>query len=169
MFAQDKWTVKRLTLNAGIRFDYLDIYFPETTLGPAPLTPTRNLRFPEQKWVSFKDITPRLGGAVDVFGNGKTAFKMALNKYVIAQGLQGIYGDSGAPVEPSRQHRLADLERQPVSGRRPTALATTFPIANCQSAGQRRMRDHVHTIVRTADSSTTYDTGGAQWVERASQ
>jgi hypothetical protein len=98
VFAQDKWTVKRLTLNAGIRFDYLDIYFPETTLGPAPLTPTRNLRFPEQEWVSFKDITPRLGGAVDVFGNGKTAFKMALNKYVIAQGLQGIYGDSGAPA-----------------------------------------------------------------------
>ena len=130
MFAQDKWTVKRLTLNAGIRFDYLDIYFPETSLGPAPLTPTRNLRFPEQEWVSFKDITPRLGGAVDVFGNGKTAFKMALNKYVIAQGLQGIYGDSGAPA-----NRLANsITRTWNDNLFPSAThgaATTFPIAIC--------------------------------------
>ena len=33
-----------------------------------------------------------------MFGNGKTAFKMAIDKYIIAQGLQGIYGDSGAPA-----------------------------------------------------------------------
>lgn len=98
LYAQDRWTYKRLTLNGGIRFDYLNIRFPETQLGPAPLVPTRNLTFPASDWVSFKDITPRFGGVIDVFGTGKTAVKVALNKYVVAQGLQGTYGDSGQPA-----------------------------------------------------------------------
>jgi hypothetical protein len=33
-FAQDKWTMKRLTLNVGVRYDTLDLHFPGTHLGP---------------------------------------------------------------------------------------------------------------------------------------
>ena len=28
LYAQDRWTVKQLTLNAGVRFDYFTNYFP---------------------------------------------------------------------------------------------------------------------------------------------
>jgi len=42
--------------------------------------------------------------AYDVFGNGKTAVKTALNKYGTAQGLQGNYGDTANPV-----NRLANI------------------------------------------------------------
>ena len=31
---------------------------------------------------SYKDITPRLGGAYDVFGNGRTAREVQLGKYL---------------------------------------------------------------------------------------
>jgi hypothetical protein len=99
LYAQDKWTVSRLTLNAGVRFDYQNTNFPAETLGPGPLVPTRNLTFPETAFEDWKDITPRLGAAYDLFGTGKTAVKVNVSKYVIAQGLQGTYGDSAAPFQ----------------------------------------------------------------------
>ena len=36
-----------MTLNLGVRFDYFNNYFPESSLGPGPLVPNRNLTFPE--------------------------------------------------------------------------------------------------------------------------
>ncbi|MEP7304877.1 MAG: carboxypeptidase regulatory-like domain-containing protein [Acidobacteriota bacterium] len=98
IFVQDKWTRKRLTLNLGVRFDYFNDYFPESSLGPGPLVPTRNLTFPEASFVSWKDVSPRLGAAYDVFGNGKTAVKISVDKYMVAQGLQGTYGDQADPI-----------------------------------------------------------------------
>jgi hypothetical protein len=98
VYAQDKWTTKRLTLNLGLRFDYFNIYFPESSLGAGPLVPNRNLSFPQSPFVSWKDLSPRLGAVYDLFGNGKTALKASLGKYMVAQGLQGVYGDQADPI-----------------------------------------------------------------------
>jgi hypothetical protein len=91
IYAQDKWTLKQLTLNVGLRFDHLGMSFPAQSAGPGPLVPNRNISFPATSWVSWKDFSPRLGVAYDVFGNRKTALKAGLNKYMVAQGLQGAY------------------------------------------------------------------------------
>jgi hypothetical protein len=104
IYVQDKWTVKRLTLSGGLRFDTFQSYFPEQTLVPGPLVPTRSLTFPKTDMANWKDIVPRLGSVYDLFGNGKTALKVSLNKYVTAQGLQGTYGDTANPV-----NRLANI------------------------------------------------------------
>jgi len=104
IFLQDKWTVKRLTLSYGLRYDHFESYFPPQTLGPAPLVPNRNLSFPETPMANWSDITPRLGSAFDLFGNGTTALKVSINKYVLAEGLQGTYGDTANPV-----NRLANF------------------------------------------------------------
>jgi hypothetical protein len=104
LYAQDKWTFRQLTLNAGLRFDYLKIVIPAQHLGPAPLVPGRNIDLPETDLVSWKDLTPRLAMAYDLTGDGKTAIKVGLSKYVIAQGVQGVYGDALAPV-----NRLANF------------------------------------------------------------
>jgi hypothetical protein len=98
VYAQDKWTLRRLTLNLGLRFDYFNNYFPAASLGPGPLVPNRNMSFPESPFVSWKDLSPRLGAAYDLFGHGKTALKATLNKYMVAQGLQGTYGDAADPI-----------------------------------------------------------------------
>jgi hypothetical protein len=104
LFAQDKWTIRNVTLNAGLRFDYLKIFIPAQHLDPAPLVPGRNLDLAETDLVSWKDLTPRVAVAWDVTSDGKTAVKASINKYVIAQGVQGVYGDQLAPV-----NRLANF------------------------------------------------------------
>ncbi len=84
IFVQDKWTLRRLTLSAGLRFDYFSTEFPETRLGPGPLVPTRNLVVPAYDWYSWKDISPRFAGVYDLFGDGRTALKANIGRYVAA-------------------------------------------------------------------------------------
>ncbi len=110
LFAQDKWTVKRLTVSAGVRFDYHANSFPEQVLGPTFGTPTRNIKFPEQDNLSYKDITPKTQLAWDVFGNGKTAFKVSLNKYLGGLGTTG--GETGVSLGPNPINVLNTVVRR---------------------------------------------------------
>jgi hypothetical protein len=89
VYAQDRWTLKRLTLNLGVRYDQYNSGYPDQTLVAAPLQPTRNLTFPGVTGVNVKDITPRIGASYDVFGTGKTALKVNLGKYVLGVSNQG--------------------------------------------------------------------------------
>ena len=92
VFAQDKWSIRNLTASYGLRYSYASIGWPEQHLGPSPLTPTRDLTFPAQRaFVSWHDLTPHLGAAYDLFGNGKTAVKVSLNRY-----LESL--SAGAPI-----------------------------------------------------------------------
>jgi hypothetical protein len=97
IFVQDRWSLNRVTATLGMRFDYFKSGFPEQTLGPSPLTPNRNLSFPASDNISWKDITPRLGATYDVMGDGKTALKVSLNKYLASQTLDNI-GRNPNPV-----------------------------------------------------------------------
>ena len=63
LFVQDKWTMNRLTLNGGLRFDYFNTYFPETPLGPGPLVPTRNFTVRADRLVQLEGpVAARRGG-----------------------------------------------------------------------------------------------------------
>ena len=96
-FIQDRWTLDRLTLNLALRYDWFASSFPEQTLGPTVFTPNRNIVFPAQDNLNWKDITYRTGFAYDLFGNGRTAVKVAFNKYLLGQTLNGI-GRNPNPV-----------------------------------------------------------------------
>ena len=92
-FAQDRWKLSKFTISGGIRFDYFASSFPEQNIGPGLLLPTRDITFPKQKNLNFKDITPRLGLVYDVNGDGRTAVKVSLNKYLQGLALNGLGSD----------------------------------------------------------------------------
>jgi hypothetical protein len=81
LFAQDRWTVSRLTVNYGVRYDYISAGWPEHRLGPTFFTPTRDITIPADDHLHWHDISPRLGAAFDLSGTGRTALTVSLNKY----------------------------------------------------------------------------------------
>lgn len=91
-FAQDAWTLQRLTLNLGARYDHFNAEVPAQTAPAqvwpavtpaAPSTATRS--FPAIENVpNWNNFSVRVAGAYDVFGNGKTAVKANASKYIAA-------------------------------------------------------------------------------------
>jgi hypothetical protein len=81
-YAQEQWTLGHLTLQGAIRYDNPWSWFPEQSVGPTRFFPN-TATFPRSDGVTgYHDITPRIGAAYDVFGNGKTALKANLGKYL---------------------------------------------------------------------------------------
>lgn len=96
LFLQDKWTVRRFTLIGGGRFDYLKAEVPAQSLGAGNFVPARqsDLIPCTPCWSNW---SARLSASYDLFGNGKTAVKGAVGKYV-ASALMSV----AAAVNPMR-------------------------------------------------------------------
>jgi hypothetical protein len=84
LYAQEQWTHERLTIQWAVRYDHAWSYFPEQTVGPVRFLPTP-VTFERTEGVKgYHDITPRGGIAYDLFGNGNTALKVNVGKYLEA-------------------------------------------------------------------------------------
>jgi hypothetical protein len=81
LFAQDSWTLSRLTLNLGMRVEWFAAGMEETSAAAGRFAPARF--FPAQhgliKW--GPDYAPRLSAVYDLFGDGRTALKTSFSKY----------------------------------------------------------------------------------------
>ena len=97
IYAQDQWTLKRLTLQAGLRYERAYSFGPgdgENAVLPNRFNPT-GVEFPRSTGVTGQnDISPRFGLAYDVFGNGKTSLKANLSHYLQSASNDGIYTSS---------------------------------------------------------------------------
>ena len=113
-YAQDTYTRARLTLQGGVRYDGISTYYPDTAIGGPDyqLMPTQ-VSFPagSTDTINWKDITPRMAAAYDLFGNGKTAIKVNVGKYLTAV----TASNSDTDLQPGRriapQHD-ADVDRR---------------------------------------------------------
>ena len=87
LFVQDTWTRNRLTVQGALRWDRAWSWSPaggNGTTGTSILNPAP-IQFDKLMSVdAYNDMTPRVGIAYDVFGNGKTALKFSAGHYLDA-------------------------------------------------------------------------------------
>ena len=80
LYVQDQWTIRRLTMNLGVRYNDVNASTPEQVLPAGKFVSER--RFAATSNVPhYRNLSPRLGGAYDVFGNAKTALKASIGLY----------------------------------------------------------------------------------------
>jgi carboxypeptidase family protein len=98
IYAQDKWTIRRATVNAGVRYDWFIGESQESDVLPSRFNggqhygqcadgkndPKAGCVGTVQNW---KDFSPRIGVALDVFGDGRTAVKGSVARYVNGQNI----------------------------------------------------------------------------------
>jgi Carboxypeptidase regulatory-like domain len=108
-FAQDAWTMNRLTLNYGLRFEHFNASVPAESSPASTWIGARNFAaIPDVP--NWNDWAIRLAAAYDLFGNGKTALKANVGKYVAAQAAgyaQNFNGMSGV----TQQVTWTDISR----------------------------------------------------------
>jgi hypothetical protein len=81
-YAQDAWTLNRLTLNYGARIEHFSSGIPVETAPAGRFTAART--FGPIEMPTWNSIAPRAGLVYDLFGNQKTALKFSVGKYMQA-------------------------------------------------------------------------------------
>ena len=83
-FVQDTWTLDRLTINAGVRYDHFESLintYRTGDLGGGRFISARSA--PEIPAAPYwDDIVPRVSVTYDLFGDARTALKFSMNKYM---------------------------------------------------------------------------------------
>ncbi len=80
LYAQDSWTLGRVTINPGIRLERFVMSIPAQSAAAGTWVPARD--FAEQKdIVNWNTVSPRFGFSWDLFGDGRTAVKGGVSRY----------------------------------------------------------------------------------------
>jgi Carboxypeptidase regulatory-like domain len=83
IYAQDTWTLSRVTITPAVRFEHFNTSISAASVGAGRFVPARS--FPEVlNYPNWNDVAPRFGMSWDIFGDGTTAVKGSVGKYMEA-------------------------------------------------------------------------------------
>ena len=82
IYFQDQWTLPRVSINYGVRLDRFTGNVPAQSLAASEFIPFRRDFAAVNDVLGFNDVNPRLGVSYDLRGDGRTAVKFAVGKYV---------------------------------------------------------------------------------------
>jgi hypothetical protein len=86
VYAQDQWTItSRITLNVGVRGDFFNGSYPDQEIPATPFVNGFHITGRDNV-PAWKNVSPRIGAAYRVTGDGKTALKVSWGRYVGAAG-----------------------------------------------------------------------------------
>jgi hypothetical protein len=80
IYAQDSWKMGRLTVNPGLRFEHFKGSLPRQTAPAGRFVGARDFE-PVDNLPLFNNWLVRVGGAYDLFGDGRTALKASAGRY----------------------------------------------------------------------------------------
>ena len=87
LYVQDAWTMDRLTINGGFRFDWFNNSIPGGFRPAGFFAPELTFADPLVEDVpNWRNYNGRVGVAYDLFGDGSTALKGAAGRYVANEG-----------------------------------------------------------------------------------
>jgi hypothetical protein len=82
LFIQDTYTVKRMTITAGARYERLEGYLPPQSSPASQWFPSIQRSFDAVHNIPlWHTVGPRFSAVYDLLGNGKTALKFAAGRY----------------------------------------------------------------------------------------
>jgi hypothetical protein len=84
-FLQDSWTIRRLTVNAGVRFEHLSGGLRAQSAPAGQFVPERNYEA-ESGLIVWNNAVPRLSVAYDLTGSGRTVLKASVSEFTQRQG-----------------------------------------------------------------------------------
>ena len=102
IYIQDSWTMKRLTLNPGLRWNYVNAMVKADAITPGRFAPFRSTG-DISDLPNWKDWTPRLAAAYDLFGNGRTAVKVSASQFMNIVTIQ--YASRYNPMTAANENR----------------------------------------------------------------
>jgi len=111
-FVNDAWSIRRLTLNLGLRYDRYRVFLPEQNKPAGPFSEAASFAaVPEVK--GFNNLAPRLGATYDLAGDGKTVVKAAFGRYYFNPGV-----NLADAVNPNASDAYADYTWNDLNGDR---------------------------------------------------
>jgi Carboxypeptidase regulatory-like domain/TonB dependent receptor len=82
LYVQDEWApTRRLTFNYGVRYDRYTLGWPEQSFTPEQAAYFQPVSTPATDVATFNSVSPRVGVAWDIVGDGKSVVKVHYGRY----------------------------------------------------------------------------------------